>query len=148
MPETLARSRVSVRLTLADRDVGGLFREVSGLDSETEVTERQEVDERGRPIIRKVPGVTRFSNITLKRGIDENLDLWQWRTQAQQARREEEAKTDGTIELLDYEGSPIATYRFAQGWPVRYGVSVAAEDDVPEETIEICVESIERVERV
>jgi phage tail-like protein len=145
MPEILARSRVSVRLTLADRDVGGLFREVSGLDSETEVTEHQEVDERGRPIIRKVPGVTRFSNITLKRGIDENLDLWQWRTQAQQARREEEAKTDGTIELLDYEGSPIATYNFAQGWPVRYGVTVAAGDEVPEETIEICVESIERV---
>jgi phage tail-like protein len=145
MPETLAKTGLSVRLTVEGRDVGGLFREVSGLDSETEVTEHQEVDERGRPIIRKVPGVTRFSNITLKRGIDENLDLWQWRTQAQQARREEEAKTDGTIELLDYEGSPIATYRFAQGWPVRYGVIAGAGNEVPEETIEICVESIERV---
>jgi phage tail-like protein len=144
MPETLARSQVSVRLTVDGRDV--LFREVSGLDSETEVTERQEVDERGRPVIRKVPGVTKFSNITLRRGIDESRDLWEWRTQATAQRaREAAAKTDGTIELLDYEGTPIATYRFAQGWPVRYGVTAGAKDEVPEETIEICVESIERV---
>jgi phage tail-like protein len=145
MPEILARSRVSVRLTVDGRDVGGLFREVSGLDSETEVEERQTVDERGRPVIRKVPGVTRFSNIMLRRGIDESRDLWEWRTQAQTARREEEAKADGTIELLDYEGTPIVTYRFAQGWPVRYGVTAGAENEVPEEIIEICVESIERV---
>lgn len=145
MPETLAKTGLSVRLTVEGRDVGGLFREVSGLDSETEVVERQEVDERGRPIIRKVPGATRFSNITLRRGIDENLDLWQWRKEAQRARREEEAKADGTIELVDYEGSPIATYRFAQGWPARYGVIAGAGNEAPEEIVEICVESIERV---
>jgi phage tail-like protein len=145
MAPTLAETTVSVRLTLADREVGGLFRECTGLDSETEVTEQKAIDERGGTVIRKVPGQTKWSNITLRRGIDQDTGLWEWRDQVQR-KGADAARTDGTIELLDYEGSPIATYRFAQGWPVRYGVDVrASNNELAIETIEIAVERVERV---
>jgi phage tail-like protein len=145
MARTRAVSRPSIRLTLDDKEVGGSFRECSGLDSETEVTEQKAVDESGRPVMRKIAGLTRWSNITLRRGVDKDTSLWEWRTLVQRE-GSDAARTDGTIELLDYEGSPIATYRFTQGWPVRYGVVVGtAGDDSAVETVEICVESVTRV---
>lgn len=39
----------SFRLTLGGRESVGAFREVSGLSSETEVTEQRNVDAQGRP---------------------------------------------------------------------------------------------------
>ena len=52
------------------------FSECSGLSSETSVVEYREG---GEPRIRKLPGQTKFSNITLKRGVTEDRTLWEWR---------------------------------------------------------------------
>jgi phage tail-like protein len=146
MPTTQTALALHVRLTLADREIGGMFRECSGLDSETEVTEQRSVDESGQPVVRKVAGATKWSNITLRRGIDQNRDLWEWRNVVHREGAEA-ARTDGTIELIDYEGSPIATYRFAQGWPAKYTAAAlaATESEIAIESVEICVESVERV---
>lgn len=134
------------RLTLADREIGGIFRECTGLDSETEVIEHREVDENGRPIVQKVAGPTKWSNIILKRGVDQSLDLWQWRDTVHRA-GPDAARTDGTLELLDHEGKPVATYRFSGGWPVRYAAkaTAAADGGVAWEEIEVAHEGLERV---
>jgi phage tail-like protein len=146
MPATQTAATMHIRLTLADRKIAGTFREVSGLDSESEVSEQRSVDEGGNPVVRKVPGATKWSNITLKRGVDENLDLWEWR-QAVHREGAEAARADGTIELVDYDGMPVATYRFRQGWPVKYtGATLsAASGDVAVEEITICHEGFERM---
>ena len=57
------------------------------------------------PIIRKVPGALKWSNITLKRGVDESLELWKWRKQVIEE-GPDSARVDGYIELLDYNGTP------------------------------------------
>jgi phage tail-like protein len=133
------------RLTLGGKDSVGVFREISGLSSETEVTEESGVDERGRPFVRKVPGATKFANIMLKRGVDTNLELWKWRQQVIE-KGPEEARVDGTIELLDAQGSPITTYKFRRGWPSKYqGPDLnAASDEIAIETIEITHEGLDR----
>jgi phage tail-like protein len=133
------------RVTLGGKESIGVFREVSGLSSETEVTEEREVDERGRPVVRKVPGATKWSNITLKRGVDNNLDLWKWRQQAEE-KGPEEARVDGTIELLDSQGRPITTYKFRRGWPSKYeGPALnASSNEVAIESIEITHEGLDR----
>jgi len=122
-----------------------MFRECSGLDSETSVIEHTSVDANGLPFVRKVPGATKWSNITLKRGIDENLDLFKWRdTVVKQG--PDSARTDGTIELIDYSGSTIATWKFMQGWPLKYtGATLnASGNEVAVEEVQICHEGMER----
>jgi T4-like virus tail tube protein gp19 len=59
------------------------------------------------------------------------------------------ARVDGTIELLDDDGNTIATYRFKQGWPVRYSGAARgpAGDEAAREEVEICHEGLERVRR-
>jgi phage tail-like protein len=133
------------RLTLGGKESIGVFREVSGLSSETEVTEQAEVDERGRPVVRKVAGATKWANIMLKRGVDNNLDLWKWRQQVEEE-GPEEARVDGTIEVLDTRGQPITTYKFRRGWPSKYeGPDLRADSkEVAIETIEITHEGLER----
>jgi phage tail-like protein len=133
------------RVTLGGKDSIGVFREVSGLSSETELIEQSEVDERGQAFVRVLPGARKWGDITLKRGVDNNLDLWKWRQQAEEE-GPDAARVDGTIELLDAQGRPVATYTFRSGWPSKYqGPDLnAASSDVAIETIEITHEGLER----
>jgi phage tail-like protein len=133
------------RVTLAGRDSLGLFREISGLSSETEVIEESEGSQRGRQSVRKVPGANKWGDITLKRGVDANLDLWRWRQQVIDG-DVDSARADGTIELLDVQGRPVATYHFLRGWPSKYeGPDLnAASNEVAIETIEITHEGFTR----
>jgi phage tail-like protein len=133
------------RLKLGGHESAGLVREISGLSSATELVEESVTDEQGRPFMRKVPGSTKFGNITIKRGVDNNLDLWKWRKQVID-QGPEAVRLDGTIELLDVDFQPVATYTFRQGWPSKYtGPDLnAASTEVAIETIEITHEGLER----
>jgi phage tail-like protein len=133
-------------LKLDGREAVGMFRECSGLDSETTVIEQTSVDAKGLPFVRKVPGATKWSNITLKRGVDTSQDLWKWRDTVVKE-GPDKARCDGTIELLDYDQKPIATYTFDQGWPLKYtGATLnAAGNEVAVEEIQICHEGMTRM---
>ena len=91
------------RLTLAGKEAIGQFREVSGLDSEQEIVEQKEVDANGQPVIIKVPGNLKWSNIELKRGVDVAKGLWDWRYAVESA-GPDSARTDCTLELLTTTG--------------------------------------------
>ena len=133
------------RVTLGGKESIGVFREVSGLGSETELTEERGVDDKGRPVVHKIPGALKWNDITLKRGLTDNLDLWNWRRQVEE-KGPDDARLDGTIELLDSTGKPITTYKFTRGWPSKYqGPDLSAgSNEVAIETIEITHEGLER----
>jgi len=124
----------------------GQFREVSGLDSESEIVEHKEVDAQGNPLIVKVNGNLKWSNIELKRGVDINKGLWEWRYMVE-SKGPDAARTDCTLELIDYDGSAIATYNITQAWPVKYsGASMnAGSNEVAVEGITICHEGFKRM---
>jgi phage tail-like protein len=145
MPTKEPRPASHFRLRLGGRETVGMFRECSGLDSETSVIEQQAVDDKGLPFVRKVPGATKWSNIQLKRGVDENLELWKWR-QLVIDKGPDEARVDGTIELIDYLGTAIATYTFEQGWPLKYtGATLnAGGNEAAVEQVDICHEGMTR----
>jgi len=145
MPKEQPRPSSHFTLKLGGHESAGVFRECTGLDSETDVIEQKAVDAKGLPQVRKVPGSTKWSNITLKRGVDENLELWKWRDKVLKE-GPDDARVDGTIELVDYKGSAIATYAFKQGWPVKYtGVSLNAQaNEVAVEELHICHEGLDR----
>ena len=145
MPAKEPRPGSHFRLNLGGHENVGMFRECSGLDSETDVIEQKSVDANGQPVVRKVPGATKWSNIQLKRGVDENLELWKWREKVMKE-GPDGARVDGNIQLIDYKGSTIATYAFHQGWPIKYvGATLNANNnEVALEELHICHEGMER----
>jgi phage tail-like protein len=134
------------RLQIGGKESVGQFREVSGLDSEQEIVEQKEVDANGNPVILKVPGNLKWSNIELKRGIDIDKALWDWRHQVEQE-GPDAARTDCTLELIDYDGSPIVTYTIKQAWPSKYtGAAMnAGSNEIAVEGVTICHEGFVRM---
>lgn len=98
--------------------VTGYFTECTGLGSEHEVIEHKIVDENGHEIIRKIPGRLKWENVVLKRGITESMDVWDWRKKVEDG-KVEEARTNGSIIMLDQHFQPVARWDFENAWPVK-----------------------------
>ena len=92
----------------------GAFRNVEGLDSETEVVEYQDGDD---IILRKRPGRTKYSNITLKRGYINTTELWDWRKAVMDGKIE---RKSGSVILCGDDGSEIMRYNFFEAWPTKW----------------------------
>ncbi len=118
----------------------GAFRNVEGLDSETEVVEYQDGDD---IILRKRPGRTKYSNLTFKRGYVNTDELWQWRKKVIEGKVE---RKSGSVILCADDGSEIMRYNFFEAWPCKWkGFSLDGKgNDVTVEEVEMAVEKIER----
>lgn len=98
--------------------VTGFFTECSGLGSEHEVIEAKEVNPDGSEIVKKIPGRLKWENITLKRGITSNMDIWDWRKEVEDG-KVNGARKDGSIVMFDQELKEVARWNFERGWPVK-----------------------------
>jgi phage tail-like protein len=133
------------KLKLGGYESAKFFKECTGLSSENSVVEDTSTDEQGKAVKQKVPGQLTWTNITLKRGVDDNADLWGWRQKVIDGKFKE-ARTDGTIEVVDWEGKPVVTYSFLQGWPCKYsapGLNAGGNEILVEE-VEIAHEGFTR----
>lgn len=133
-------------LTLGGAEAAGFFKECSGLSSEHQVVDHTTTDQQGKALVQKFPGQMKWSNITLKRGVDNENQLWTWRKQVIDGDIKG-ARKDGQIEIMDWEGTAVVTYKFVGAWPCRYsapGVNAAGNEILVEE-IEIAHEGFERV---
>lgn len=119
----------------------GAFRNVEGLDSETEVVEFQDGDD---IILRKRPGRTKYSNITLKRGYINTTELWDWRKKVIDGVIER--KSGSVILVADDGQTEIMRYNFFEAWPSKWkGFTLDGKGaDVNVEELELAVEKIER----
>ena len=124
------------------RSVKGSFAEVSGLDVEIDVIEYRTGSE--DITVRKLPGLKKYSNITLKRGVIGDLTFWNWLASALNG---QVVRADGTIVLLDEKRQPVVTWKFHRGWPCRWsGPELDAKSrDVALEMLEICHEGLEMI---
>ena len=130
-------------------DVGsvtGYFTEVSGLGSETETVELKVMGENNQEIVRKIPGRLKWGDITLKRGITENLDMWVWRKQVEDG-DVIGARANGSIIMYDQEGTAVAQWDFVDGWPSKVsGPSLGTDkNEIAVEELTVTHEGIERV---
>ena len=91
--------------------------------------------------IRKLPGVTRFANIRLTRGFTGDRTLYDWFTNVQ---KPNPIKVNGRIIMFDRHGTPVATWKFSNGFPVKWeGPDLdASTNEVAIETIEIAHEGL------
>jgi len=120
--------------------VRGSFAEVSGLDVTISPIEyRNGSDD---TTVRKIPGLRKFSNITLKRGVMGDLGFWTWIKSVLDGQVQ---RVDGTITLLDESRSAVMQWHFRRGWPCRWtGPTLnAAKNEVAIETLEICHEGLD-----
>ena len=116
------------------------FSEVSGLASETEVIEYRAGSDRANTV-RKLPGLTKYANIVLKRGVTQDAELWNWRKAIEQGTAD---RRSGSIVLLDDARNPVRRWHFSKGWVSKFaGPDLNAEaNDVAIETIEIAHEGL------
>lgn len=115
------------------------FRECSGLDSTQDPIEYREGHE--GLTTRKLPGLNTFSNISLRWGITDDAELWEWRQQVMEGKVK---RKNGSIVLLDDTGEEKVRWNFREGWPTKWtGPELnATGTDVAIETLEIVHEGI------
>ncbi|SMO64054.1 conserved hypothetical phage tail region protein [Saccharicrinis carchari] len=113
------------------------FTEVSGLDVETEVVEYRHGASPEYSKI-KMPGMQKFSNITLKRGTfasDNEFYNW-WNT----VKLNTIERRDITISLLNEEHEPVVVWKVKSAWPTK-----VQSTDLKADGNEVAIESMELV---
>jgi phage tail-like protein len=96
----------------------GFFTEISGLGSENEVVEQKVVSDKGIQIIKKIPGRLKFTDVTLKRGVTSQMDIWQWRKMVEQGDTQG-ARKNATITMYDQSLKPVAEWNLENAWPLK-----------------------------
>lgn len=117
------------------------FQEVSGLDGSVEVIEYRE----GADVsagARKIPGLAKYANVVLSRGLTDSRDLYDWWSAIVSGKADRRA---AAIVLLDGERNPVRRWRLRDAWPARYAVSPldADKSDVVIETLELAHEGFD-----
>jgi phage tail-like protein len=96
------------------------FTEVTGLDFETEVIEYREGN---LPTYNKTkqPGLTKYADVTLKRGIilDDLEFVTQWEKTAMFQEIKEKYRRTVTIKLLNEEHKAIIVWTLSKAWPSK-----------------------------
>jgi phage tail-like protein len=118
------------------------FHDVTGFDSTIDVIEHREGGE--NTTTRKLPGLTKFSNIVLKWGITDDRQLYEWHRDAIQGTVQ---RRNGSIVGLDRRGNEVMRWNFFNAWPSKYDAPDfnAEGNDIAIETLELAHEGLERV---
>jgi len=118
------------------------FHEASGFDSTTDAVRHREGGD--NITMRKLPGMVKFSNVTLKWGVTDDAELYAWHRQW--AKGDPAAKRkSGSIVLLDRQGQEKKRWNFVNAWPAKWtGPTFNAESsDVAIESLELAHEGLE-----
>src|SRR5713226_7697808 len=119
----------------------GSFSGCTGLSSRVDVIEYREG---GDQTLRKLPGVKRFGDITLKRGITNSRELQDWHTNILNGKPD---RRNGSVILLDDAGQEVLRWNFFNAFPQKWeGPDFNGEgSDVAIETVTLTLEGLERV---
>ena len=133
-----------------DGTEAGGFSEVSGVDISVDVIEYREGNEI-RTTPRKLAGLTKYGNITLKWGVVGSMEMMEWMHSVasdNKAGPTGVVRKEITIKLLDEKGDEGPSWVIINAWPTHY----TAPDlngmggEVAVESLEICHEGVIRVD--
>ena len=127
-----------------DNIARGAFSECSGLTAEGDAVDYREGTDL-QPNVRKLVGLRKYSNITLKRGLMGSDDLFQWMKGVRDGQPE---PRQITITLLDEARRIVATWRIRNAQPKKWtGPTLAAKGggEVAMEELSLVHEGIEYV---
>jgi phage tail-like protein len=113
------------------------FSEVTGLNVETDLIEYRHGNNKEFHKV-KMPGMQKFSNITMKRGVFKNrndfFDWWNTVSLNTISRR------TIVVTLQDEQDKPVVTWNIKNAWPIK-----VTSPDLKSDASEVAVESIEVV---
>lgn len=129
-------------------EIGGIsqggFSECTFADTTTDPVEYREGTD--PTVMRKLSGLTKFGNITLKWGITDSMDLYNWRKQVIDSGAEG-ARKNMAIVLIDEAGTDKCRWDIVQAWPSKYDPAdfSGKGNEVAIETLEVVHEGFTRV---
>ena len=117
------------------------FSDCSGFGANTDPIEYREGGE--NTTVRKLPGLTKYNNITLKWGLTDSSELYKWYRDVVKGKVQ---RKNGSIIVLDTDGKEKVRWNFFNGWPTKWdGPDFSAKGtDIAIETLEIAHEGVER----
>ena len=125
-------------------ECGGILRagfsECTGLDSVTDSIDYREGNE--AITVRKLPGLNKYSNITLKRGVAVGQqDFFEWRKSTMDGDID---RRDISIILMDEKRTEQVRYNLTNAWPLNWkGPEFkASANEIAIESLEICHEGV------
>lgn len=124
-----------------DNIVQAGFSDCSGFGSNVEVIEYREGGDAAT--VRKLPGKTSYPDITLKWGLTDSRDLYDWHRTAIAGRIE---RKNGSIVVLDDTGQEKVRWNFFSAWPSKWDSPdfSAKGNDVAIDTLTVSCERVER----
>ena len=119
------------------------FSEVSGFDATIDVIEYRE----GDAVVntpRKQPGLVKYSNITFKRGVIDDVDFYTWIEEAFSGNL---TRKTIVVNLCDDTDAVVASWQIINAWPAKYtGPDLnGLGSEVAVETIELAHEGCSRL---
>jgi phage tail-like protein len=112
------------------------FLECSGLKSSTTIFELEEGGMNHR--VHKLPGQSRWENITLRYGVTGDATMLQWRGDILQDKFKADSRKNGAIVMKNNNMQVVRRYNFKAAWPVSWeGPSFNAQSN------ELAIESVE-----
>ncbi len=127
-------------------EIGGItqagFSECSGFSSSNDPIEYREGGENTH--VRKLPGLTKHTNVVLKWGLTDSHELWDWFNDVIQGKIR---RLNGSIIVRDIDGvTEKVRWNFFDAWPTKWdGPDFSAKgNEIAIETLELAVERIER----
>lgn len=120
---------------------GVAFQEVSGMDVENQIIEYRKSNSRLFSTV-KMPGITKYGNITMKRGVFVNDNtFWTWHNEIKMNIIK---RRTVIIKLLDEAGKVTMQWQLLNAWPTKITSTDLKSDgnEVAVDTIEIAHEGL------
>lgn len=125
-------------------EIGGInrggFQQVSGLEITVEMTE---YNEGGRASPLKIPGLVKYSDITLRYGVIKDPEIYNWIKAVVDGNVQ---RRDGSVVQYDAAGTEVYRWNFFDAWPTKL---TAGEFNAQTSTVlvDVLVLAHERLER-
>jgi phage tail-like protein len=97
--------------------------------------------------VRKLSGLTKYGNITLKRGVTDSLEIFNWHKQIVAGQIQSNRKQVAIV-VIDEAGADKARFVVSEAWPMKYDVTDlnGKGNEVFVELLELVNEGLERVQ--
>jgi len=118
------------------------FSECTGLNAEANVIEYREGDE--SLTTRKLHGLIKYGNVTLKWGVTQDPELFNWFKTVVDG--DIDRKQTMSVVLLDEQRAEAVRWNIINAWPSKYVIPDMKSDgnEIAFESVELCHEGVER----
>jgi phage tail-like protein len=124
---------------MIDGIMQGVFTEISGLQMEMDVMDYQEGGNNG--FVHRLPGFTKVTNLTLKRGMTSTNDFYRWCADIASGKF---TRRNVSVVMYDAGGTELMRWNFVNAYPVKWiGPQFRAADSTATiETLELTHEGM------